>query len=59
MCRRHFSIIHSKAISVAELMRRFDERVERMNDGTLANKIAKLRYMTGQVPSPPIAGESL
>ena len=29
-----------------------------MNNGTLASKTAKLRALTGQVPNPPIAGES-
>ena len=48
----------SAAESVADLTRRFDERVARMNDGTMAGGIAKLRAMTGQVPNPPIAGES-
>ena len=43
---------------VAELMYRFDGRAVRMNDGMMARKIAKLRVMTDQVPSPPIAGES-
>ena len=43
---------------VAELTRRLDERVARMNDGTAASKAAKLRAMTGQVPNPPLAGES-
>jgi hypothetical protein len=39
-------------------MRHLNERVARMNDGTMASKIAKLRVMTGQVPTPPIAGEN-
>ena len=43
---------------VADLTRRFDERIARMNDGTMADRIRKLRAMTGQVSNPPIAGES-
>ncbi|QQP93061.1 type II toxin-antitoxin system prevent-host-death family antitoxin (plasmid) [Skermanella sp. TT6] len=43
---------------VADLTRRFDERIARMKDGTMADKIKRLRAMTGQVPNPPIAGES-
>jgi prevent-host-death family protein len=43
---------------VVDLTRRFDERIARMNDGTMASKTAKLRAMKGQVPNPPIAGES-
>jgi hypothetical protein len=48
----------TETTSVVELMHRFDERTVRMNDGTMASKIAKLRVMMGQVPRPPIAGES-
>lgn len=44
--------------SVTEQMRRFEERIMRMNDGKMAIRIAKLRSMTGQVPNPPIAGKS-
>jgi hypothetical protein len=58
MRRTQFATGRSKATLVAELMHRFDERAARMNDGTMASKIAKLRVMTDQVPSPPIAGES-
>ena len=43
---------------VADLTRRFDERIARMNDGTMASKTVRLRAMKGQVPNPPIAGES-
>jgi prevent-host-death family protein len=43
---------------VVDLTRRFDERVARINDGTMAGKTARLRVMTGQVPNPPIAGVS-
>jgi len=47
-----------KAAPVAEQMRHVDERIARMNDGTMAKKIAKLRVTKGQVPNPPIAGDS-
>ena len=43
---------------VVDLTRRFDERIARMNNGTMASKFTRLRAMTGQVPNPPIAGES-
>ena len=43
---------------VVDLTRRFDERIARMNDGTMVSKSTRLRAMTGQVPNPPIAGES-
>lgn len=43
---------------VADLTLCFDERITRMNDGTMAIKTAKLRAMTNQVPNPPIAGAS-
>jgi hypothetical protein len=43
---------------VVDLTRRFDERVARINDGTMAGKTVRLRAMTGQVPNPPIAGVS-
>jgi PHD/YefM family antitoxin component YafN of YafNO toxin-antitoxin module len=43
---------------VVDLTRRFDERIARINDGTMAGKTLRLRAMTGQVPNPPIAGVS-
>lgn len=43
---------------VVDLTRRFDERIARINDGTMAGKTVRLRAMTGQVPNPPIAGVS-
>jgi prevent-host-death family protein len=43
---------------VTTLTQMFDQRIARMNDGSLASKTVKLRAMTGQVPNPPIAGES-
>lgn len=58
MTRTQSTTERREATPVAGQMRRFDERIARMNDGTLASKIAKLRIMTGQVPSPSIAGES-
>jgi hypothetical protein len=58
MRRTQFATVKPKTTLVAELMHRFDERVARMNDGTMASKIANLRAMRDQVPSPPIAGES-
>jgi hypothetical protein len=54
----HLATGRSKTNPVAELMRRFDDRVARMNDGTMASKITNLRSMTSQVPNLPIAGES-
>lgn len=47
-----------EAAPIAEQIKHFDDRVARMNDGTMASKIAKLRVTTGQVPNSPIAGES-
>ena len=58
MRRTQFATGKPKTTIVAELTNRFNERVARMNDGTMASKIANLRVMTDQVPSPPIAGES-
>lgn len=58
MRRTHFATSRCKDTLVAELMRHFDERVARMDDGTMTSKFNKLRFMTGQVPNPPIAGES-
>jgi hypothetical protein len=58
MKRTQSEVDRPEAASVAEQMRHVDERIARMNDGTMANKIAKLRVTTGQAPNPPIAGES-
>jgi hypothetical protein len=58
MRRAQFTISRPETAPVAQQMRHVDERVARMNDGTMASKIGKLRVMTGQVPNPPIAGES-
>lgn len=57
MRRTQFETGKPETTLVAELTHRFDERVARMNDGTMASKIARLRVMTDQVPNPPIAGE--
>lgn len=58
MRRMKFTTGRPEAFSEVQQVQHVDERVARMNDGTMASKIAKLRVMTGQVPNPPIAGES-
>lgn len=58
MRRMKFTTGRTEAAPEAQQVQHVDERIARMNDGTMASKIANLRVMTGQVPNPPIAGES-